>query len=169
MAETMEDWGRYCWTCRAPGMWCHAIGQAVPDISKDQSAFRVFESVHVIPCHQTSSSWFSKGLGCLHRVGKCSCDALSSDKQFLIFQRIGVPAQCWEVFMWWCVISQAVPDISNDDGAVTVLVSVHVMMCHQTSSFWFFKGPWCCHSVGKCSFYDSVTSQETWIFTEGTV
>jgi hypothetical protein len=173
---------------------------------------------------QLTEGWLKQwqiGGSIVERARLLECDDVSSDKQFLIFQRIRVPSQCWEVFMWWCVIRQAVPDISKDQSAFTVLEvfmrwcvirqavpgiskdqsaftvlwGVHVMMCHQTSSSWYFKGSGCLHSVGKCSCGDvssdkqflifhrtrvpsqcwevfiqwhSVTSQ-TWIFTEGTV
>ena len=101
MDEKMDGFRQYFWTYQSPGMWRHVIAQAVPDISKDQSAFTVLWSVHVMPCHQTCSSWYFKEPECHHTVGKCSCDAVSSDMQFLIFQRTRVPSHCREVFIQW--------------------------------------------------------------------
>ena len=111
--------------------------------------------------HQTKV-WMTKWkiLGSIvEHASLLECDAVSSHKQFLIYQRIRVPSQCWEVFMWCCVIAQAVPDISKDQSAFRVLGSVHVMLCHHTSSSRYIKGSECLHSVGKCSC-DAVSSHK---------
>jgi len=52
MNEKMEGFRQYFWTCKYPGMWCHVTAQAVPDISKDQSAITVLGSVDpMTQCH----------------------------------------------------------------------------------------------------------------------